>query len=364
MASNQILKQKRKALLRRYLDTAVSMIAILSIAVVLAYARLSQSLFVNGTTTLEIAAAQCTQNLTGSFTLGQSYADGQGGTIYNTTLVVRNNENYDIIWEGEIKAGADLMVTYGETTYANANGVAKIIPFNWSERVPAGGSVEVAPTLNVIDTPINVAYVKVNHCTIYEGQGGGDVPPATDPLTAITLRPSSAQIFVGETTTFTALKRPTNAEATLTWVSADPGIATVSQSGTVKGISEGMTTITVSSETGISASGTVTVNKPIDPSSIRIGWQNNGAWNSTLQFQMTVTNTNLSELKTVVLNFALPEGSVYTFWTSGISANGNLLTIKNVPPSGTLTFYGQIDLPNGTPSYQYTNPTITVESAS
>lgn len=52
---------------------------------------------------------------------------------------------------------------------------------------------------------------------------------------------------------------PSNASTTLTWESDNPAVATVSSSGTVKGISAGTARISVSTSNGLSASCTVTV---------------------------------------------------------------------------------------------------------
>jgi uncharacterized protein YjdB len=71
------------------------------------------------------------------------------------------------------------------------------------------------------------------------------------PVTGVSLNKGTTSILVGKTETLTATVAPLNAtNQAVTWSSDKPGIATVSQSGGVKGIAEGEATITVTTTDG------------------------------------------------------------------------------------------------------------------
>jgi len=75
------------------------------------------------------------------------------------------------------------------------------------------------------------------------------LPEHVEP-TAITISPSSKTIKVGEKFKANYTLTPSNATTTVTWSSDDKGIATVDQSGNVKGVKEGSTYINVKTANG------------------------------------------------------------------------------------------------------------------
>ena len=80
--------------------------------------------------------------------------------------------------------------------------------------------------------------------------------------TAITLTPESASIETGKTVQLTATVTPADADQTVTYTSSNPGIASVSSSGLVTGISAGSAVITATTSNGLSAECEVTVTEP------------------------------------------------------------------------------------------------------
>lgn len=73
---------------------------------------------------------------------------------------------------------------------------------------------------------------------------------------------SAMELIVGNTKQLSATVTPSNAKTTLTWMSSNTDVATVSSSGLVTAISGGEAKITVSTDNGYSASCNVTV-KPL-----------------------------------------------------------------------------------------------------
>lgn len=75
----------------------------------------------------------------------------------------------------------------------------------------------------------------------------------------IKLEPDPLSIVVGKTKSLKPVYTPDGASATLTWSSENENIATVSSSGIIKGISQGRTTITATTEKGLSAKASIEV---------------------------------------------------------------------------------------------------------
>ncbi len=72
-----------------------------------------------------------------------------------------------------------------------------------------------------------------------------DAPSVTVPVTKVTLNKTSATVAKGKTLKLTAKVLPANAtNKNVTWKSSNPSIATVTKTGTVKGIKAGTVTIT------------------------------------------------------------------------------------------------------------------------
>ena len=92
--------------------------------------------------------------------------------------------------------------------------------------------------------------------------------PSLIPVTGVSLSPSTANIGVGESVSLTALVNPVNAtNSTVTWISSDTGVATVSSFGEVTGVSGGTVSIqVVTSDGGLTDTATIIVSDdPIGP---------------------------------------------------------------------------------------------------
>lgn len=77
--------------------------------------------------------------------------------------------------------------------------------------------------------------------------------------TGIEIKPEPVYVVVGKTKKLTPEFSPSGASSSLDWTSEDTFIATVSSSGIVEGISVGKTTITATTENGLTAKATVEV---------------------------------------------------------------------------------------------------------
>ena len=111
--------------------------------------------------------------------------------------------------------------------------------------------------------------------------------PAPAPVATVSVLPASSTLLVGATVQLSATMRDANNNVltgrVVTWASANPGIASVSSTGLVRGVGAGSTTITATSET---KTGTATENVQAPPPPPPPG--------GTLLFQEDFENTSMS----------------------------------------------------------------------
>lgn len=117
--------------------------------------------------------------------------------------------------------------------------------------------------------------------------GGGDVvappdPPGPQAVASVEVGPVDLNLTVGQTAPLTAIPRAADGSAlsgrTVTWVSSDPAIASVSESGVVSAASVGAVTITATSEGHSGAASIVVSALPVEtvavtpsPASVSVG---------------------------------------------------------------------------------------------
>jgi uncharacterized protein YjdB len=173
-----------------------------------------------------------------------------------------------------------------------------------------------------------------------EGKSGAaTVTVQLTPVVAIAITPSTAAIYVSQTTTLVG--RPLDQTGnvlsgrTITWSSSNGGIAAVSASGVVTGIAVGTVTITATSE-GKSASAAVTVASR--PATVSIGtWTSIGPHNVNGQFA-TLASGKLQALAV----FAADANIMY--------AGGGLGSGNQGPFTESGVFRQQIEAQTGRPS--------------
>src|SRR6266542_3024841 len=85
-----------------------------------------------------------------------------------------------------------------------------------------------------------------------EGKTGTAAITVTTPVASVTVTPTPAAVVVGQTVQLTATTKDAAANVltgrTVTWASSAPGVATVSGTGLVTGVTAGTATITATSE--------------------------------------------------------------------------------------------------------------------
>lgn len=175
-------------------------------------------------------------------------------------------------------------------TIAPSNATKKTVSWTTSDAAVAkvsGGTITgVAPgtaTITAKTTNGLTATVKV---TV-------SVNPNIVKPSGITLSETAITLTEGDSATVTATVTPSNAaNKTVTWESADTAIATVSSSGTIKAVAEGMTTITAFTFNGYSAKVTVTVEaKTVPVIENGVYFEKPSSWGDTIYAYMWNNNT-------------------------------------------------------------------------
>ncbi len=158
------------------------------------------------------------------------------------------------------------------------NGVEIDVPFDWR-----GEQQYRSKWFGALEIPVPANLIQTNNTIVVDFQHVGEVnivnlitwdfskvPGRTNPMdmeivdvTGITVAPTTLALDISETKNLIPTIEPVNAtNKTVTWSSNDNAIATVNDAGEVTGITEGTTTITVTSNDGnFTATSTITVSE-------------------------------------------------------------------------------------------------------
>lgn len=104
--------------------------------------------------------------------------------------------------------------------------------------------------LRTVSSRVATLAASIMVATLTVSCGSSSEPPP--PVATVTLTPADDTVRVGETAQLTSTTKDANGNAlsgrVVTWVSGNPGVASVSQTGLVTGVSDGTATITATSE--------------------------------------------------------------------------------------------------------------------
>lgn len=358
---NKISKNKTKIIV----IVCVIFVLLLSVG----YGVSSTLISLNGTATIE-EAANCKDKITGTYKLNTFWNGQDNNKHYHAIITIKNDGSESIpSWTIKIKGPRDIQIQVNANVTKSDDGTLTLTPYSWNSIIDSGKELSLDFIVITVEDDFDPTYITFNDCKIY---GKGVVnPDPVDPsieLTNLELSPSSYEMVVGETVTLNTIKTPSNADATLTYTSSNESVATVSQNGEVIALSEGTTTITVSSG-NISASSTITVKKkdetPVTPDGIELKFAQTGYWGDistgqSMNFNVTITNNTDSKINSCSFFIGFPSGSKYTIWTGNVTVNdGDFSYNSSVDANGNIIIYGQVTLPAGYDINDYLSPSIT-----
>ncbi len=169
-------------------------------------------------------------------------------------------------------------------------------------------------------------------------------------VTGVTVAPTSATLKINGKQQLTATIAPANAtDKAVTWKSSNTSVATVSETGLVKGIAQGTATITVTTHDGNkTATATITVTNETEESKdftlvtsadelqsgdemIIVGTYEGDSYAATSELTTGSNNSYLNRAEVTIVNntIALPEGSPVAIFTLDKQSNTWTLTHAN-----------------------------------
>ena len=159
--------------------------------------------------------------------------------------------------------------------------------------------------------------------------GSSNPPPAAATLTAITLAPSAPALNVGMTADLTATSRFSDGstapsdDATCTWTSSAPSVATVSGAGLVTGLTAGTATITAT-KGGIQGAAIVTV-------------ASSAATLTSITLNPTSATVNVGQTADFTATAHWSDGSTTASYDSSVSWTSSAPAIATVNSQGLVT---------------------------
>ncbi len=214
-------------------------------------------------------------------------------------------------------AGEYCRVTSGDISHINSWNTQRVeingVDYSnmWSDQMPAR-----------IDGNYYIDYqgqYAWSHLEVNGSGGGAQVIP----VTGVALVPSSASVEVGATTTLNATLTPENAtNKELVWHSSDSGIARVSSSGVVSGVSAGSVTITVTTQDGgFTAHSEVSVSSQAADYTLTLEVSGNGTTSPPAGTHAYAAGSRLSIM-------AMPAaGATFSGWSGAATGSANPLSI-------------------------------------
>ncbi len=191
------------------------------------------------------------------FRLGNS---STGGTL-----------NINLSNSGKINITGIKISVYKYTASDDTKTQVSIDNSTWKDAVPDDASTPKEVTLTYENSLVTTIYLKTTkRCFISKiellGNSGGGGSGEFVPVTSLSLDKTTANLEVGQTLTLVPTINPSDAtNKTIIWLSSEVTIASVSQSGVVRGLKNGTVTITARTSNGIEATCLITVTGEIIP---------------------------------------------------------------------------------------------------
>jgi gliding motility-associated-like protein len=307
------------------------------------------------------------------------YTVASGGTGTNTAPVIdASNPGVFTYYVSQVSAGgcesprtaitATVSAVPAAPTVANVtyciNGTATALTATaatgnslvWYTAATGGTGSSTAPTPTTSVGGVTTYYVSQVNSTGCESERAALTVSVSAPVIS-----GGASVGVGNTLQLSATTNPASSNA---WTSSAPGVATVSTTGQVLGLTTGTTTITFTNASGCAATQVVTVVVGTTQAPVLTAPASNTSGSTTLQFAYTLPETPLAG--SVKLTFTPAGGGTPIVWTMGNATPVSFsYVVGSDPTAATAVVTGNAlgyTTYNVTLSYQdsYSNPAESV----
>lgn len=251
--------------------------------------------------------------------------------IQNDTTIAKNSSNpkiSDVVIESKnLKVTIESSVTVSTLTLdSSATGTTLTVNGTISTLTPnsrSSATIKGSGTISKLESSKNSTITVTGKVTVEN----------STKVTSVSVSPTSASVAVDKTVDLTATVKPTDAtNKTVAWSSSNTSIATVSDSGVVKGVKAGTATITAKANDDSGKSATCTITVTGSSSTVNVTGVTLNKTTLSLdegnseQLTATITPTNASNPK---VSWTSSDTKVAT-----VDSNGKVTAVKN--GSGTI----------------------------
>ena len=220
-----------------------------------------------GNATQTLCSGSTVSNLTATGTNIKWYATSTGGTALASTTALVNGTTYyasQTVNGCESTSRLAVIITINGTpslsgSLSTCNGLTTQI-YGSGSPAAANPWVSSNPSIATITSSGLVTGVSAGTTTITYTTSTGCQITATYTVNALPIITGTLNVCIGLTTQLTAIPTPATTNA---WVSSNPLVATINNSGLVTGVSAGTTTITYTNSAGCQITKIITVNSTI-----------------------------------------------------------------------------------------------------
>ncbi|WP_462384614.1 Ig-like domain-containing protein [Intestinibacillus massiliensis] len=246
--------------------------------------------------------------------------------IQNDTTIAKNSSNpkiSDVVIESKnLKVTIESSVTVSTLTLdSSATGTTLTVNGTISTLTPnsrSSATIKGSGTISKLESGKNSTITVTDKVTVEN----------STKVTGVSISPASASVAVDKTVDLTATVSPSNAtNKTVTWSSNDTGVATVSDSGVVKGVKAGTATITAKANDGSGKSATCKITVTGSSSTVSV----TGVTLTPTTLSLVEGNSEQLTATVAPTNASNPKVS----WTSSdaniatVDANGKVTAVKN-----------------------------------
>lgn len=306
------------------------------------YSLLSSQLNISGTA--RIITGQTQYNGVGivELTLSQTWESG-GVYHYQYSGVITNTSNQKISgWEVRVgfPSGEVSTNSGSNAEFDLQDGVLICTNMSYNKNIQPGKTTSFEIQLASTNSNFKYTALSLNGINMPIPEDPNNLEDPPEPA-GISVSPTSAEIYVGNTTGILAMMTPINAVGTISWTSSNTSVARVDTQGNVTAVSPGTATITASVNDYSATSSITVLSATVQSDTIAVEFSKSGGWTQgdldIAQYTVNIENVSNSAISSWGFSVTLPTGSqVNQAWGASYTKSGNTYTFTNLSWNGSI----------------------------